>query len=330
MNLAYLKEFVILASHTKLTSAARAMFLSPSTLSQHITALEKEVGCELFVRTADGFIVTREGEAALEHAQRIMFEYGALLRDCSTEEGSTMRLSVPNYCFGQEPVLAARRTFFEQHPNTRVVVSTNEHHGKDPFEILENGLSDTSALFVVRGSDQRIDAMVPDGVEWVRVGAYRSVFLSNGAHASGEGGVLSADEFDGATVTLRLCPVCSMLMDGVTQVLEAHNVSVRVVFRPLTRNADVFLGKLEDEAFMMWFEPVEGSLGMEIPAMPAFRFEHDLTADAYVLYRPDKLDQLQFEYMEALRRTHPQHPGRENRNVSVLQPRSPSRDKACA
>lgn len=81
MNVTYLKEFVVLAGYTKLTSAAKAMYISPSTLSQHITALEKEIGCELFTRTPDGFLLTREGEAALAHAQNIIFEYGALLRD---------------------------------------------------------------------------------------------------------------------------------------------------------------------------------------------------------------------------------------------------------
>lgn len=306
MELSHLKEFVILASHSKLTSAARTMFISPSTLSQHITALEKEVGCALFARTADGLMLTREGETALEHAQHILFEYGALMRNCVTEEGVTMRLSVPNYCYGQGPILAGRRAFFETHPNTKVVVTTNEHHGKDPFDILESGLSDTASLFLMRGSDQRIENIVPEGVEWVRIGAYRCIFLSNGQHSSAEGGVLTAEELDEYTVTMRLCPVCSLLAEGLTQVLEARNASPRVALRPLTRNTDAFLGTLEDDALMMWFEPVEGSLGTEIPDMPVFRFEHDLIADGYVLYRPDMLDNLQRDYLETLRTLRPQ------------------------
>lgn len=305
MELSHLKEFVVLASHSKLTSAARTMFISPSTLSQHITALEKEVGCALFTRTTDGLMLTREGETALEHAQRILFEYGALMRDCVTEEGVTMRLSVPNYYYGQGPLLAARRAFFETHPHTKVVVTTNEHHGKDPFDILESGLSDTAGLFLMRDSNQRIENIVPPGVEWVRIGAYRCIFLSNGRRSETPDGILTAEELDGSTVTMRLCPVCSLLAEGLTQVLETHNASPRVALRPLTRNTDAFLGTLEDDAFMMWFEPVEGSLGTETPDRPVFRFEHDLLADGYVLYRPDMLNQLQREYLETLRTLHP-------------------------
>ena len=81
MRLSYLKEFAVLAGCSKLTSAARMLHMSPSALSQHVAALEKEVGCELFTREG-GLTLTRAGETTLEHAQRILFEYSMLLRDC--------------------------------------------------------------------------------------------------------------------------------------------------------------------------------------------------------------------------------------------------------
>ena len=77
MDIAHLKEFVTLASHMKLTSAARALFMSPSTLSQHISALEREVGADLFNRP-NGFELTAKGEAVLEHAQKILYEYNGI------------------------------------------------------------------------------------------------------------------------------------------------------------------------------------------------------------------------------------------------------------
>lgn len=85
MKLSYLKEFVVLAGYSKLTSAARMLHMSPSTLSQHVAALEKEIGCELFSRDG-GFALTRAGEATLDHAQKILFEYSMLLRDCSDDD----------------------------------------------------------------------------------------------------------------------------------------------------------------------------------------------------------------------------------------------------
>lgn len=103
MRLSYLKEFVGLASYTKLTTAARALHMSPSTLSQHLAALEKEVGCELFSREG-GFTLTREGETALDHAQKILFEYGEMLRDCASSTEKALRLSFPEFDVCQPPL----------------------------------------------------------------------------------------------------------------------------------------------------------------------------------------------------------------------------------
>lgn len=301
MNVTYLKEFVVLAGYTKLTSAAKAMYISPSTLSQHITALEKEIGCELFTRTPDGFLLTREGEAALAHAQNIIFEYGALLRDCTNEEGATMRLSVPNYNFGLNPILSARRAFFETHPNTKAIITSNELQGRDPFEIIDTGLSDTSAVFLVRGGGRHIEDMVDEETCWIRLGTYRPIFLSDAPHPEIKDFTLTTYELDKSTITLRLAPVCTILVEGVSNVLATYKVSPKIVFTPLTRNQDVFNGKLDDNTFMMWFEPAENSYTMEIPDIPIYRFEHELLADAYLLYKPTKLDPLQLDYVDTLR-----------------------------
>lgn len=300
MNVSYLKEFVVLAGYTKLTSAAKAMYISPSTLSQHITALEKEIGCELFARTPDGFLLTREGEAALAHAQNIIFEYGALLRDCTNEEGATMRLSVPNYNIGLNPILSARRTFFETHPNTKAIITSNEYQGRDPFEILDTGLSDTSVVFLVREGGRTIEDVIEDDTHWIRLGAYRPIFLSEQPHPEIKDSVLTTYELDKATITLRLAPVCSLIAEGVSNVLATYKVAPKIVFTPLTRNSDVFNGKLDDNVFMMWFEPAENSYTMDIPNIPIYRFEHELLADAYLLYKPSKLDPLQLDYLSTL------------------------------
>lgn len=301
MNLNYLKEFVVLASHNKLSSAARALFISPSALSQHIAALEKELGCELFSRS-NGFSLTKKGENALEHAQNILFSYDALLRDCSLNEQEVVRISVPNYYFGTEPISAARQVFHEAHPNTKLVISSNEHQGDDSFSILTEGMSDVSVLYLVRGSSQSIEEMVPEGFSWMRVGAYRFIFVANDQFEGKEyEDTLSCADLDNALVMIKLCPVNSVIKEGIDEVLAQYDISIRIMFRQITRNSDVFHSDMEKGSSMLWFEAIEGSSEGIVLDKPTYRFEHELIADAYVLYYPELLDDLQLEYLNTLK-----------------------------
>lgn len=50
MNLNYVREFVTLTQVGKYQEAAELLYLSQSTLSKHITALEKDLGADLFLR----------------------------------------------------------------------------------------------------------------------------------------------------------------------------------------------------------------------------------------------------------------------------------------
>lgn len=298
MNIGHLKEFVTLASYLKLTSAARELYMSPSTLSQHIAGLEKEVGTELFDRLNNGLSLTPQGEAALEHAQKILFEYEALLKDCARiSREKVVRINMPNYHYLRASVVGARKEFVAAHPGCSVVLSTNEHQNDDPFEILLDGESDISAVYIARGCGYTIEDKLPAGIAYIPIVPQRCVFVSSERHPLADKPVLTADDLNGATITLKLCPICSMLMDGVARVLNGYGMLVRVLFRKAARNADILLNDL-DESFMQWFESLDEDPDPALPDLPVHRFERELIADAYLLYRPDRLDALQISYLE--------------------------------
>ncbi|MEC4295408.1 LysR family transcriptional regulator [Adlercreutzia shanghongiae] len=300
MRLSYLKELVTLASYTKLTSAARALHMSPSTLSQHLAAIEREIGCELFSRE-NGFTLTREGETALEHAQKIMFEYNELLRDCAVDGNTTLRLSFPEFDILEPPIAAVREAFLAKHPGTKVILSSNEYDFEDPLEILADGLSDASVIFLVRGASRPIEGTVPNDVAWARIGSYHCVFACTPEHPTAGKTTLGAAELDRATVIAALNPVSSIIMEGVTERLEESNVSLQVLYKRILRNSEAFLKHLDDE-YVFWLEPMEGAPGdFDLPDHPCARFESELIADAYLLYRPASLSPLQCEYLNLVR-----------------------------
>ena len=87
MNIDYLKEFVVLADTGNFSRAADALFLSQSSLSKHIKAMEQELAIPLFRRTTRRLELTEDGMSFLTYARqisRLQYEYETAL--CHSRE----------------------------------------------------------------------------------------------------------------------------------------------------------------------------------------------------------------------------------------------------
>jgi DNA-binding transcriptional LysR family regulator len=65
LRLDQLRTFTCVAAAGSMTRAARELNYAQSTVSLHISTLEKRVGAALFVRRADGLVLTLVGERLL-------------------------------------------------------------------------------------------------------------------------------------------------------------------------------------------------------------------------------------------------------------------------
>jgi DNA-binding transcriptional LysR family regulator len=74
MNFKQLEVFQAVAESGSFSKGADATFITQSTVSQHISALEKELGIRLLDRTAKGALLTAAGEILLIHARRVIGE----------------------------------------------------------------------------------------------------------------------------------------------------------------------------------------------------------------------------------------------------------------
>lgn len=72
MELQHIREFVVLANQRNYLAAAEELYISQSTLSKHIMALEKEFGFPLFSRTTRKVHLSTYGKAFLPYAQKII------------------------------------------------------------------------------------------------------------------------------------------------------------------------------------------------------------------------------------------------------------------
>lgn len=93
MDIQYLKEFVALAKEKQYYLASKCLYLSQSTLSRHIQALEKELGVLLFKRTTREVNLSKEGEIFLPYAQNILENYSLASSKLESYKKETQKVS---------------------------------------------------------------------------------------------------------------------------------------------------------------------------------------------------------------------------------------------
>ena len=102
MEIHQLREFAAIAETGSFSKAARRLRIAQPPLSRHIRQLEDELGIKLFVRTATGVQITREGAMLLQQARTVLDDASALV-DLATRArdglASTLRVAMaPGLC----------------------------------------------------------------------------------------------------------------------------------------------------------------------------------------------------------------------------------------
>lgn len=112
--------------------AAKEMFVTQSTISNALTALEKELNCRIFVRSTRGLALTPEGKQVIAHAQRIC-ENHRLLTTATMPAKAQLRVSAPAY----QPARNAFLRFMDENAGgDDLQLSFNEYKNVDMFDKL--------------------------------------------------------------------------------------------------------------------------------------------------------------------------------------------------
>lgn len=122
MDWSDLRIFLAVARTGTLGAAARSLGQSQPTMGRRLRALETAVGHTLFQRTADGFVLTDEGNAVLEHAERMEEEALAFERRLAGSDvqlEGMLRLSSSDW-FGIHMLAPVLAEFGERHPKVCV------------------------------------------------------------------------------------------------------------------------------------------------------------------------------------------------------------------
>jgi molybdate transport repressor ModE-like protein len=80
MELEQIKIFAVVAECGSFSKAAEKLYVSHSTVSRAVSALERELGTLLFRRDCRGVALTEAGQELLDGGTRLLAEAGALAR----------------------------------------------------------------------------------------------------------------------------------------------------------------------------------------------------------------------------------------------------------
>lgn len=173
MNLKQLEVFLAVAESGSFSRGAEASYLTQSTVSQHISALEAELEMRLLDRTPRGAQLTEAGKLLFLHAQRIAQELretrSAIARfkgieDVSLTVGAS---SIPGIYLLPRLLPALRR----QYPGLRLTVCQG-----DSREITDRVIREEIEMGVV-GS-----RFASDAVDFTPVGSDRIILVAGKGH----------------------------------------------------------------------------------------------------------------------------------------------------
>lgn len=155
---AKLEAFVAAVEEGGLSAAARRLHISQPALSQTISALEDQLGVELFVRTSTGVQTTAAGRRLRDEALAVLARHDQLFRAMVAGEhrGGAIRLGVPSLLdFG---VLRTLAKFAANRPSIRVE-PTHHVSMNTQLDDLRAGRLDVSFLRE-RPASPEFDAML--------------------------------------------------------------------------------------------------------------------------------------------------------------------------
>lgn len=141
MNFTNIDYFLMTAQERSFSHAAEKLHVTQQTLSGQIAAMERELGCRLFVRHVP-LELTDAGQAFLNYALSFRRNYHAMrqeLHDVTQQEKGTLRIGVA-FTRGHVILPPFIRSFQERHP--QITIALQEQANEDLLCSLKNDTVD--------------------------------------------------------------------------------------------------------------------------------------------------------------------------------------------
>lgn len=147
MNFSQLKYALEIEKTRSITRAAQNLFMSQPNLSKAIKELEAEIGIKLFLRSAKGVEVTKNGLEFLAYARTIVSQMQALEELYQPRTEKTISL---NFCMPRATYISVAFTDFLNKLDTESPLSINlrERNSQDTIQYVADGEVDIGVIRV--------------------------------------------------------------------------------------------------------------------------------------------------------------------------------------
>ncbi len=152
------------------TRAAEQLSLTQPAVSQHISALEKNLGIKIFERANNALRVTREGELAVMCARRMLALYQNLQQQLKSERMQIKYLTVGiTHTAESNPIAETLAKCVERYSDITIKIVTNtsdnlhsmlKNYELD-FAVVEGKFNDSSLNHIVLDTDTLVLAVSP-------------------------------------------------------------------------------------------------------------------------------------------------------------------------
>jgi LysR family transcriptional regulator, transcription activator of glutamate synthase operon len=126
MEIKQVQYFLMLSEMGSFSAAAEELYISQSSLSKQIIALEKELNSQLFDRSKRKIALTPAGEAFLIHARNMNSAYQAMLAEMAQYKTTTSLSIVAIPVIAQYGITSYIAQFKQAHPNIQFTLDERE------------------------------------------------------------------------------------------------------------------------------------------------------------------------------------------------------------
>jgi DNA-binding transcriptional LysR family regulator len=134
------------AVHGTIAGAATALDFTPSAVSQHVAALERETGVALVDRGPSSVVLTDAGRALVQHAETVLAQLADAEAELRAIEGlSSGRLRVGSFASVTDLTVRALGRFRSRHP--QIDLTLNECEAHESVARLRGGQLDVAVVY---------------------------------------------------------------------------------------------------------------------------------------------------------------------------------------
>lgn len=156
MQTDYLRYFIDVATLGSMSAAAKKNFMSPQGISRSISALEAELGCELFQRDSNRVTLTRFGERLIEDARGLIERENSMRRSVIGLHSDEIKKNRTQFICYSSPIFFDTPLFFPVAGFNRAL------YGKVQF--LQRSTPNVVDLLVDASRATRADIVIAGGL----------------------------------------------------------------------------------------------------------------------------------------------------------------------